>query len=176
MSVRFEDVLARDGKLVYTGVGMSMLPMLRPRRDLIILERPRSPLQKYDVPLYKRDSGQYVLHRVLKVRADGYVLCGDNQWQREYGITDRQIIGVLTAFVRDGQEIPVTDPRYRVYVHLWCDLFWLRAAVLWCLALPGRIQRKLKRRRNKTPESDEGVSPPAQDRNPSIEPERRENP
>ena len=118
MSASFEEVLARDGKLIYTGVGTSMLPMLRQRRDLLIIERPGRTLRKYDVPLYRRDSGKYVLHRVLKVRRDGYVLCGDNQWRREYGITDRQIIGVLTAFVRDGKEIPVTDRRYRLYVHL----------------------------------------------------------
>ena len=52
-------------------------------------------------------------------------------------------IGVLTAVIRDGQKLPVTDQRYRLYVHLWCDLFYLRAAVLWCRDLPGRIKRKL---------------------------------
>lgn len=145
MSVRFEDVLARDGRLVYTCVGTSMMPLLRQRRDILIIERPRGALRKYDVPLFKRDSGKYVLHRVLKVRKDGYVMCGDNQWRREYGVTDRQIVGLLTAFVRDGKETPVTDPRYRLYVHLWCDLFWLRAAILWCLAMPGRIKKKLGR-------------------------------
>lgn len=148
MSDRFEDVLARDGRLIYTNVGGSMMPMLRQRRDLLIIERPRGALRKYDIPLYKRDSGKYILHRILKVRKDGYVLCGDNQWRREYGVTDRQIIGVLTAFVRDGKEIPVTDRRYRLYVHLWCDLFWPRAAILWCRALPGRIKRKIRRARS----------------------------
>lgn len=148
MSGSFEDILARDGRLVYTCVGTSMLPMLRQRRDLLLIGRPRGPLKKYDVPLYKRDTGKYILHRVVQVRPEGYVLCGDNQWRRERGVTDRQIIGVLTAFVRDGREISVTDRRYRLYVHAWCDLFWLRAAVLWCRALPGRVRRKLERRRN----------------------------
>ena len=147
MSVRFEDVLARDGKLIYTGVGTSMLPMLRQRRDLLIIRPAAGPLRKYDVPLYRRDTGKYILHRIVKVRPDGYVLCGDHQWRREYGITDRHIVGVLTAFVRDGREISVTDRRYRLYAHVWCDLFWLRAGALWCLALPGRVKRKLKRGR-----------------------------
>ena len=149
MSAHFEDILAGDGKLIYTGVGTSMLPLLRPKRDLIIIERAASRLKKYDVPLYKRDSGKYVLHRIVKIRPDGYVLCGDNQWRREYGVTDRQIIGMLTGFVRDGREISVTDQRYRLYVHVWCDLFWLRAGLLWCLALPGRVGRRLRARRNK---------------------------
>ena len=122
-----------------------MMPMLRQRRDLLIIERPRRPLRQYDVPLFKRDSGKYILHRILQVRPDGYVLCGDNQWRREYGVREEQIIGVLTAFVRDGREIQVTDRGYRLYVHLWCDLFPVRAAALWCRALPGRIKRKIRR-------------------------------
>lgn len=145
MSISYEDVLAQSGRLVYTGVGYSMLPMLRPKRDLIIIERPRGKLRRYDVALYRRSTGHYVLHRVLHVAKDGYVMCGDHQCQRERGVTDAQVIGVLTAFVRDGNMIPVTAGRYRLYVHLWCDLFWLRAAGLCCLTLAGRIKRRIGR-------------------------------
>ena len=126
----FEEILAREGRLVYTSVGDSMLPLIRQGRDLLVIERPKGRLKKYDVPLYKRDSGQYVLHRILRVRENDYVICGDNRWHRETGITDRHIQGVLTAVVRDGKEISVSDWRYRAYVHLWCDLFPLRAFIL----------------------------------------------
>lgn len=144
MNSSFEQQLAQHGSLVYTNVGDSMEPLIRQGRDLIVVEPPKGRLNKYDIPLYKRDNGQYVLHRVLKVRNEDYVICGDNRWVREYGITDRHIIGVLTAVVRDGKTIPVSDSRYRIYTHLWCDLFYLRAAVLWLAAMPRRIRRKLK--------------------------------
>ena len=141
----FEEQLEKHGQLVYTNVGTSMMPLLRQGKDLLIITRkPAERLKKYDVPLYKRDSGQYVLHRILKVRRSDYVLCGDNQWRRETGVTDRHVIGVLTAVVRDGKTVPVTDRKYRMYVHLWCDLFPIRAAILWLKALPKRIKRKLK--------------------------------
>ena len=139
---RFEDVIERDGRLVYTNVGDSMYPLIRQDRDLLIIEKTQSRLKKYDVPLYKRDNGQYVLHRVLKVRPDDYVICGDNRYSKEYGITDRHIIGVLTAVVRDGKEIPITDWRYRLYVHLWCDLFPLRTFILKVKSIPKRLKRK----------------------------------
>ena len=126
----FEEILTRDGRLVYTNVGDSMWPFIRERHDLLVIERPTGRLGRYDVPLYRRDSGQYVLHRILKVRENDYVICGDNRWHRETGITDRHILGVLTAIIRDGKEVPVTDPLYRLYVHLWCDLFPLRAFLL----------------------------------------------
>ena len=138
----FEEILERDGKLVYTNVGDSMRPLIRQDRDLIIIEKPQGRLNKYDVPLYRRDSGQYVLHRILKVRSDDYVICGDNRWKKEYGITDRHIIGVLTAVVRDGREIPVTDRKYRLYVHMWCDFFPIRAFLLKAKILPKWLKRK----------------------------------
>lgn len=139
----FEEILARDGRLVYTNVGDSMLPLIRQGRDLLVIQPKTGRLRKYDIPLYRRDSGQYVLHRVLKVRPDGYVICGDNRWGREYGITDRHIVGVLTAIIRDGEERPMNDWRLRLYAHLWCDLFPIRAAILKCLFI---MKRSIRRR------------------------------
>ena len=141
----FEEILERDGRLVYTSVGNSMLPFIHSGKDVLVIEKPASRLKKYDVPLYRRDSGQYVLHRILKVREKDYVICGDNRWRRETGITDRHILGVLTAIVRDGTAISVQDPAYLRKVHLWCDFFWVRAAILWAKALPGRVRRKVRR-------------------------------
>ena len=143
--MKFEDIIERDGRLVYTNVGDSMMPLIKQGRDLIIIEKPKGRLKKYDVPLYKRDNGQYVLHRILKVRNDDYVICGDNRFSKEYGISDRHIIGVLTAVVRNGREVPVTDRRYNAYVHLWCDLFPLRAFILKAKLFPKWLKRKLKR-------------------------------
>ncbi len=142
---KFEDVIAHGGRLVYTNVGDSMLPLIRQGRDLLIIEKPHGRLKKYDVPLYRRDSGQYVLHRVLKVRDSDYVICGDNRYNKEYGITDRHIIGVLTAVVRDGREIPVTALRYRLYVHLWCDFFPVRALILKAKKIPKRLKRRYEK-------------------------------
>lgn len=138
----FEEELAQKGKLIYTNVGDSMMPLIRQDRDLLIIEKTDGRLQKYDVPLYRRDSGQYVLHRILQVRENDYVICGDNRWKREYGITDRHIIGVLTGIVRNGKTIPVTNRLYRLYVHVWCDLFPVRALVI-------RVIMKLKREMRK---------------------------
>ena len=126
----FEEEIERTGKLVYTNVGDSMMPLIKQGRDLLIIEKPDGRLKRYDIPLYKRDSGQYVLHRVLKVRENDYVICGDNRYCKEYGITDRHIIGVLTSVVRDGKELDFGSFGYRLYVFLWCGLFPVRAFIL----------------------------------------------
>ena len=122
---RIEDVLDENGIFVSTTVGMSMYPMLRNRRDTIVIERYEGRLNKYDVPLYKSDS-RYVLHRIVEVRPDSYVIRGDNCYVNEYGITDEQILGVLTGFYRGKKKIHMQGWKYRAYVRLWCAVYPLR--------------------------------------------------
>lgn len=62
MSATFEELLERDGKLVYKTRGVSMEPMLRQDRDLVVIRIPFSRLRKYDVALYKRGDS-YVLRK-----------------------------------------------------------------------------------------------------------------
>ncbi len=103
---KFEDIIAEKGKLIYTAEGDSMFPIIKPR-DLLVIEKIKKPLKLNDVPLYKRDSGQYVLHRIVEIKHGKYITKGDNRNVREKGITDRHIIGVLTAVIRNGRKYPV---------------------------------------------------------------------
>lgn len=135
----FEDEIKRTGRIIYTNVGDSMMPLIKQGRDVLVISAVNGRLKRYDIPLYKRESGQYVLHRILKVRKNDYVICGDNRCNKEYGITDRHIIGVLSGIIRDGREIPVTDIKCRIYAHLWCDLFPVRVLII-------RIRQIFKRR------------------------------
>ena len=145
----FEDILERDGRLVYTNVGTSMLPLLRQGRDLFIVEK-RGPgrLQAGDVVLYRRPPDKYVLHRVVEVREADYVILGDNCVGREYGITDRDILGVMTGFVRNGKQHAVTEAGYRLYTFVWLHGAGLRILckrILW--RVKGAIKRILHIRR-----------------------------
>ena len=93
--------------------GTSMLPMLR-QGDSVVLSPCPERLKKYDLPLYRRDNGEYVLHRVIKV-GKSYTCIGDNQFEYEHGIEHRQMIGVVTAFVNGKKERSVDEWKYRVY-------------------------------------------------------------
>ena len=116
----YEEYLDRYQRLVRTNVGVSMLPLLRQGRDLFIVEK-RGPgrLKAGDVVLYRRPPDKYVLHRIVQVREKDYVILGDNCVNREYGITDDDILGVMTGFVRDGKQHTVTERGYRLYRFLW---------------------------------------------------------
>lgn len=114
--ISFEEELERSGKLVYTTVGTSMNPMIKQDRDLSIIEKPKGRLKKYDVAFYKRPNGQYVLHRVVKVLDDGYVILGDNCVNKEFNIKETQILGVLVSLVRNGKEVDLNSFGYKLYV------------------------------------------------------------
>jgi hypothetical protein len=142
----YEEQLEKYGQFVYTNVGDSMMPLLRQHRDLIVIDkRPQGRCKKYDVVLYRRPTGEYVLHRILKVRKDDYIICGDNRYVREFGVPDDWIIGILTAVVRDGKELSVTDWNYRLYVHLWCDFFYIRAFLVRTVQFLRRRIRKWRK-------------------------------
>ena len=146
MNSTFEEELERHGSFTFMNVGISMMPLLRQHKDLFVIAKKNGMrCNKYDAVLFKRANGQYVLHRILKVREKDYILCGDHQFHREYGVTEEQILGVMTKVIRDGKSIAVTDPLYQWYVHLWCDFFYIRAVILWIKTVPGRIRRMLER-------------------------------
>ncbi len=130
MKTTYEAYLSEHGTLTYTNRGISMLPMLKEGRDTFtVAAKTEERCKKYDVVLYRRPPEQYVLHRVVEVRAKDYVILGDNCLNKEYGITDEDIIGVLTEFVRNGKRISADAPLYRLYSRLWYFLYPVRRMI-----------------------------------------------
>lgn len=104
------------GKKVRFGPkGTSMLPLIRQGIDTIVLEKAPEKLKKYDLPLYQRDNGQFVLHRVVGENENGYIMCGDNQYDREYNVKPAQILAIATGIYKGEIFLPFTDKKYKAY-------------------------------------------------------------
>ncbi|MBQ0083747.1 MAG: S24/S26 family peptidase [Clostridiales bacterium] len=116
-----EEVLAAGGEVSFTPNGNSMYPLLHTGRDTITLKKCDKPLKKYDLPLYRRTNGQFILHRVVGKNKEGYIMRGDNQLVKEYGITDKNVVGIVTSYIRKGEKHSVTDFSYKLYVFLRCN-------------------------------------------------------
>ena len=128
--VSFEEVLEKDGVIVYTNVGFSMLPLLRQYQDLIeIRKKEPERCKRFDVVLYKRGS-KYILHRILKVLPDGYLIAGDHLRVLERDIKDKDILGVMTRVIRNGKTITPDNKWYKLYVNLWCRPYHIRMLYL----------------------------------------------
>ena len=140
-----EEQLLRRGRIIQTTVGYSMEPLLHNRRSLVTVERLSAPPKIHDVVLYRRETGEYVLHRIIRIRGDRYRIRGDNcNWSET--VPKSRLLGVMTAFSPDGGDmIPVTDKAYQAYVRKHCRQLSLRNGILWLKRLPGRCVRKAKK-------------------------------
>lgn len=123
-----ENELKKNGYHIATTVGNSMMPMLRNREDIVKIVPAEGLLRKYDLPLYKRSTGEYVLHRIVKVKKDHYVICGDNRFSRE-DVPFDWVVGVMESFYRDGVEILATDEKYIKYIKKTVRSFWWRRII-----------------------------------------------
>ena len=111
-----------EGKTVsFVPRGQSMMPMLKGGEDMVILRKPMGRLHLFDVALYyRRETDAYVIHRVVGFKKDkSYVMLGDNNFQKEYGITDDDVIAVVTNYYHKGRMRSVTSLPYRTYCNFW---------------------------------------------------------
>ena len=146
-NANIEHQLAEQGFYVSTTVGCSMRPMLRNRRDRVILLPVGSErLKKYDLPLYRRPDGKYVLHRIIGVREGWYIIRGDNTYIKER-VPDAWILGYVSEFYRGERHIRTTSRGYRLYARIWNALYPLRYLYHIGRSVAGRVWRKIHPRR-----------------------------
>lgn len=136
----------RGGSAPLTVTGFSMLPMLANRRDRVYLTRLTHDPRRGDVILYRRENGQYVLHRVIYPEdLLGCQCCGDNSWTLEL-VHRTDILGIVHAFQRKGKDYTVRAPAYRLYSYLWTSLFPFRRPLIHSRRLLGRLKRTLRQK------------------------------
>ena len=122
------EIVGAGGNVRLTVTGKSMMPTLIEHRDSVILEKP-DKLKKSDIVLYQRSNGDYVLHRIVKIKKDGLGMCGDNQMVVEFPILPEQVIAVVSAIVRKGRRIEKTAFGYRFSAFLWTNLIPMRPMI-----------------------------------------------
>ncbi len=144
-AVKIEDILRKEGVFVSTTSGVSMYPMLRDRRDTIVVRplKEGERLKKLDVPLYKRGE-QYVLHRIIKVLPNGYNILGDNCMKVEKNIPDSAVIGVLQEMWRGEKKVSLNSFGYKLYKWAIYLIYPLRIVYKKIRAFVGKLLRKLK--------------------------------
>ena len=100
-----QEALAMGGEFtVYPG-GTSMLPTICPGKDAVVLSLPNK-VKRGDILLYRRESGVFVLHRVVGIRKDGsLVMRGDNQFFNESGVLPSQVIAVVARYYKGEKAI-----------------------------------------------------------------------
>ena len=132
------------GSAQLTVTGSSMLPMLHHGKDTVTLSPICQTPGKGTLPLYLRDNGEYVLHRILRPVSEGFLCCGDNQWQAEIIRAD-QLVAQVTGFTRNQKEYLTTHWGYRLYVWLWVGLYPMRRYILAIRRRLGKLRAYCKK-------------------------------
>lgn len=138
------EVVQSGGEFVMKTHGTSMLPLLSDGGDGVVLVN-KGDLKVNDVVFYKRESGQYVLHRIVGKRADGFVMRGDNQIVNEYGVKNDNIIAVMSAYVKNGKRIDVNDADYKKYVSRLGGMYRKKRSAARILKIKRKLNSLLKR-------------------------------
>ena len=114
MSESFE----RGQELCFVPTGSSMRPLLDGKNDKVTFSPKPDKLKKYDVAFYvRRKTDQLVLHRMVGFTKDGdYIFSGDGQYYYEYGVSEDDVLALMTAFTHKGRQYQVTDLSYRFYI------------------------------------------------------------
>ena len=154
------ECMEQGQEVVLTITGNSMSPFLRNKKDQVVLTTcDPTALQPGDVPLYRRRSGRYVLHRIVE-RDDGvsrtrygvdeplpsrcdslrFTMLGDAQWQEEPGFAPDQIVAVATAFISRGKRWECDSEAYRSNRLRWHRLLWLRPLLVRVYHLPRHVR------------------------------------
>lgn len=133
--------LNRGQTVRFSPRGTSMLPMIRQGIDQVVLSPLPQKLERFDLPLYQRTNGQYVLHRIVEIRDDTYTCMGDNQFQKEPELHYEQMIAKVTAFYRAGKRYEVTDLCYKAYCIMWYHTRHIRRCWLRCKSIVRRLMK-----------------------------------
>lgn len=119
--------LLEDGQEVSMIVtGNSMRPFLKHGRDKICMKKTDRKLRKGDIVFYRRENGQYVMHRILKCGDQSYTLLGDGQIVPESGIRQEQIFARITKVQVRGKWIGSENFRWRFFEHIWIRFWGIR--------------------------------------------------
>lgn len=123
---KFEEVLEKDGELIFTNVGYSMYPLIKQREDILRIIK-TNDFKKGDIVLYKSHIDHYVLHRILKIKKEKIILAGDYNYHKDQPITEDCVLGKLVSIKKkDGTVIDLSkDKKARKF--FYTNFFYIKA-------------------------------------------------
>lgn len=135
--------LVEDGKEVSMLVaGSSMSPFLGHERDYIFFKKPEAPIKRGDMVFYQRRNGQYIMHRVWKVKDNQYYMVGDAQTQIEGPLEREQIFAIITKVKRKDKWIGPGDFWWEFFEKIWIRIVPMRRFLVRVYGVICKVKRR----------------------------------
>ena len=126
-----QEVLAQGFYLRVKGRGSSMYPFVR-TGDMLLIE-PKTPdeLNIGDIIFYRRPTGIYVAHRLIKKNGSATLITkGDNLCYYDEPVSAKEVLGRVISVEREGCCVRLDSRLNKVVSRLWASLspmsLWLR--------------------------------------------------
>ena len=110
--------------------GSSMAPFLVHHRDSILIGPITDELKRGDMVFYERESGQFVMHRIRKVKKEGLYLIGDAQTITEGPLNPERVFAIVKNVQRKGKWVGPEDRWWKFFATTWLRLIPLRPFIL----------------------------------------------
>lgn len=133
-----EREIASGRPVVMLTVGDSMEPLLYNRSTRVVIVKADRALKKNELPVYKRTTGQFVMHRIIKVDEAHYYTRGDNRTGLEQ-IPKEWVLGVVTEVYRGTKHFTTQNGWYKSYVTFWNLIYPFR----WFVYKLRRLRKKM---------------------------------
>lgn len=151
----YKTELEKNGVIAFVPAGNSMWPIIKNKKQSVIVKSKTERLTPNAVAFYLRPTGVFVLHRVIEVLDNGYLCCGDSQLDTEVVLED-WVFGVMDGFYQGKKYISVNDNSYIKMVEKWYKNPVRRERKIKSFYFWKRVKNKLKRIFNSNKE-DENV-------------------
>lgn len=112
--------------------GSSMAPFLIHHRDTIFFGPVNRPLRRGDMVFYERPTGQFVMHRIRKVRPEGLYLIGDSQTETEGPLNSSNVFAIVKQVRRKGKWLDSNSLTWRFFATFWLSIIPLRPFFIRC--------------------------------------------
>ncbi len=122
--------------------GGSMTPFLADGRDHVVLEKPFRELSVGDIVLFRRQNGEYVLHRIKRISGENYYMVGDAQTYIEGPVRKSQIAALATAVERKGKVLKSGDAFWDFFERIWIRMVLFRPVCIKVYSIYCNIARK----------------------------------
>ncbi|MGN8922641.1 S24/S26 family peptidase [Lachnospiraceae bacterium HCP28S3_F9] len=133
MSCAYMDTLrsiVQEGKEVSLIIsGNSMAPFLKDKRDYVLIGKPTKKIRVGDIAFFQRSSGQYIMHRVYKIKPEGYYFLGDAQKGPEGPINKSNVFAIVKKVKRNGKWIDSHNIVWHFYSNIWIRIVPFRGLI-----------------------------------------------
>ena len=146
MSIAQWRALAGEGTVIPMRIpleGDSMRPLIRRGRDPVTIVPLSRALKRGDVVLFENPPGRYVVHRVRRLKDGRVQTLGDNCWNPDPWMPEKQVLGQALQAERNGRRIPLDNRAARAFGRLWMACHPLRMCYRRLRSLAARCYRRI---------------------------------